>query len=200
MSSITTPDIFRTIASEPDIESMIQSLKSSVFPLTHYPFHREKLENIKYFYFKKIKEYLNKFLEYLNNANMCLPENEKILKREAYDLFYMRLMNTHKRAIKLQNIRTIEEAVTIVEGFETNSNLETSNNNSKQIRRFSELQENEDLNISNPKKGKFLKYKYCKYHKWCGHTTEECTKINTNKKGAYSIKETTIVPQRIEVT
>ncbi|ORD95321.1 hypothetical protein HERIO_2580 [Hepatospora eriocheir] len=131
---------------------------------------------------------------------MCLPENEKILKRELYDLFYMGLINTHKRVIKLQNIRTIEEAVTIVEGSETNSNLETSNNNSKQIRRFSELQENEDLNISKPKNGKFPKYKYCKYHKWCGHTTEECTKINTNKKGVYSIKETTIVPQRIEVT
>ncbi|ORD99384.1 hypothetical protein A0H76_941 [Hepatospora eriocheir] len=146
MSSIMIPEIFKIISIEDNIDSMLRLLRQHVFPGSHYQNHREKLETIKYSNYKSIKTYLNKFNEYLENANMCLTEDILILNREAFDLFFFGLQTHHKKMIRVQNCRNIDVVITIIEGLES-TNEQESFKDTKRFKSIDYLTLNENLII-----------------------------------------------------
>ncbi len=104
----------------------------------------------------------------IQKANLCLIGNDqKILKRERYDLFYKGLQETQQRELKLQNCDEVESSIRILENMEIK--------NEKHIN-YPEVDKN-------PIKGKSKSAKsYCTLHKWCHHTTNDCKDLTKNQK------------------
>ncbi|ORD99191.1 YI31B [Hepatospora eriocheir] len=202
MRSIMAPDIFKLVSEENTANDMLVLLQKTVFPKNHYLSHRENLEKLRYLQFKNIKSYLNKFEELLENANMCLDPEELIKDREAFDLFHMGLLNTHKRTLRLQDCRNIDKAVLIIEGLESNNDIPEKEKiiENKKFK-FSSAEQRNEPTIKDKKKGK---YKYCAYHKWGGHTSVDCTKLKERKSNlnsnAFTIKEVEMVPEKLSIS
>ncbi|ORD99209.1 POL5 [Hepatospora eriocheir] len=187
MSTLMSPEIYKIVSHKKTSNTMIEVLKENVFPKNHYMLYKEKTDSIMIKDFKSIKEYYTKISELITYTNMCLDKKDHIEYREKFDIFYKGLLPFQKRAIRVQNSYNIEEAIQIIEGLTINDSQKIQSQNltqdSKSIQKTANI----------PNKKNSLGKKFCNYHKWGRHNTEECTKYNNyktnNNNQTYTIKE-----------
>ena len=147
---------------------ILDQLLTAAYPELDYRVYINRLNKIKKEEYENLTDYIQEIYTTTERANICLKDSphSKVTDREIFEFFINGLKQYEQSILIERGILTIHEAQNVLGRIEatrtyySNSFERKSNKNSPNNTRFT---------------------KYCRLHKNCNHTTEECNKIKSTK-------------------
>ena len=155
----------------------------------------ERISNIKQEKYYLIETYLSEIKKLCNKLAVCNDWSQKETENKIEEYFLKQLNDTTKFEIQKLNIYKTSDIINMIqriEEFGINSLTKTMEESISYTEKPNQPNIYEQKQ-TNPEKGK----KFCKIHKWCKHTTEECR--NSNKSNNLMMKESETIPKNIEI-